>query len=98
MNVVYDGGEEIGVGYLFFVGTNVYVGCVGEDTCNLGKYGFQNLHTFVGLHVEAHGAFESLAVAGHINLGDNDYTAFFGISCNLAALFLCVEFTGETCH
>ena len=79
MNLVGHYLQEIAVCDIFLIGTDVDVWSVGEYCYYLFKNGLEGCYTIVGLHIISHCTHESLAVAGHINLGDYNDTALLGI-------------------
>lgn len=82
--------EETGVGNVYLVAAQVYVGAVPEDFAHFVEDRAEGLHSAVGLHGESHGLVKYVAVAGHIDLGDDGHSAFAGVGDELACLCLCV--------
>ena len=80
--------EEVGIGDLHLVATDVDVGRVGEDIHHLVKDILQRSHALIALHIEAHGLGEHVAVARHVDFGDDGHTTLSGIGIQFAALVL----------
>ena len=98
MDVAGHRAEEIRIGNSLLVGTDMDVGCMLEDGGHLGEDVLQLLNALAGLHGVAHGALESLAVARHVDLGNDGDAAVVGQLLELATLFLRVVTASETRH
>ena len=90
--------EEVGIGDLHLVATDVDVGRVGEDIHHLVKDILQRSHALSALHIEAHGLGEHVAVARHVDFGDDGHTTLSGIGIQFAALVLRVVVAGIANH
>ena len=77
-----------------FVAAYVYVRGFWKYLGGLFEYDFQSLFALVGLHVEAHGVLEHVAVARHVNFGYDGDAALGSISLHLLALLLGVVLAG----
>ena len=97
-HVVGHGLQEVGIGYPHLVTANVDVGGVGEDLDHFIENLLQGFHALVGLHGEAHGIGEHVAVAGHVDFGNDGHAALSRISLQLATLFLRVIVAGVANH
>ena len=90
--------QEVAVCDCLFVGTDVYVWRLVEYSCHFFENGLQCSNAIVGLHVIAHCTGKGLAMARHVDFGDNDDSAFGCIILQFLALLLCVVFPFKTCH
>ncbi len=90
--------EEMWIGDLFLVATDVYVGCQGEGLGHLFQYGLEFGHSLVCLHAMAHGPLEGSTVAGHVDLRNHDDTILPGVGFELATLLLRVVPSGLPGH
>ena len=80
------------------VGTDMDIGRIGEYVGKLGEHLLQYGHALIGLHTVAHGTLEGIAVAGHVDLGNDGHAMLLGILSHLAALRLSVVVTGKAGH
>ena len=92
-HLVDEGGGRPGL-----VAADVEIGCEGEGGSQLVEQGLEHGFALLAVHGEAHGGLEGLAVAGHVNLGDDDHAALRGVGFQLGALRLGVVAAGKARH
>ena len=90
-------GNEVRVGKLHFIGSDMDVGNIGKDFgADFRHQFFQDFHSFFRLHIHARGTHKSRAVSRHINFGNKQHIVLAAPIGNFARVGDGVELSGKT--
>ena len=90
--------QEVGISNRHLVAADVDIGGKGECFHHFVEDILQSSHALVALHRKAHGLGEGIAVAGHVNFGNNGHAALCRIGFEILALLLRVVAAGVARH
>ena len=90
--------QEVGISNSHLVAADVDIGSKGESCHHLVEDILQSSHALVALHREAHGLGEGIAVAGHVDFGNDGHAALCRVGFEFLALLLRVVAAGVARH